>query len=278
MLILNRIYHSDCMELLSKLDDNSVDFFCLDPPYFMGHSTMVLPFSTHDRVDEDWDNQWFSQQEYLEWCEKWVGLMSKKLKGGGAIVVFQSFHNVCEVKVALSKFFDLKNLITWHKPNAIPALRARQAGIYAHSCEYILYFSKGSVSYFDYKYLKQLNGGRQHRDLIVEGFRPHKQSVGHPTQKPLALIEQLVIAHSPEGGLVVDCFSGSGTTAEVCLINNRNFICGDVKQEYVDMAIKRLERLRGNLFYDVGELREDKNDEIGTKESSRKLGRTYLPK
>lgn len=275
---LNKIYHSDCMELLSKLDDNSVDFFCLDPPYFMGNKPFVRLYEDYERVVEDWDNAWQSQQDYLGWCRDWIYLAKQKLKQGGVIIVFQSFHNVCEVKVVLDEFLTFRNFIPWYKPNAMNILAAKQKGVYAYSCEYILYHSKGTVAYFDYAYLKQLNGGHQHRDLIVMGYRPHKQSVGHPTQKPLALIEQLVVAHSPEGGLVVDCFSGSGTTAEVCLTNNRNFICGDAKQEYVDMAIKRLERLRGNLFYDVGELREDKNDEIGTKESSRKLGRTYLPK
>jgi len=68
-----------------------------------------------------------------------------------------------------------------------------------------------------------------------------KESLGvHPTQKPLAIIRRIIETSSKEGDIIVDCFVGSGTTAVACKQLNRNFICGDNKQEYVEIATKRI--------------------------------------
>ena len=70
-----------------------------------------------------------------------------------------------------------------------------------------------------------------------------KESLGvHPTQKPLAIIKRIIATSSKEGDIIVDCFSGTGTTALACKQLNRNFICCDNYQEYVDLAKKRLEQ------------------------------------
>jgi site-specific DNA-methyltransferase (adenine-specific) len=68
-----------------------------------------------------------------------------------------------------------------------------------------------------------------------------KESLGvHPTQKPLAIIKRIIETSSKEGELIVDCFAGTGTTALACKQLNREFICCDNNQEYVEMATKRL--------------------------------------
>ena len=79
-----------------------------------------------------------------------------------------------------------------------------------------------------------------------------KESLGvHPTQKPLAIIKRIIATSSKEGDIIVDCFSGTGTTALACKQLNRNFICCDNNQEYVDLANKRLEqsKLNGGKFF-----------------------------
>ena len=68
-----------------------------------------------------------------------------------------------------------------------------------------------------------------------------KESLGvHPTQKPLAIIKRIIATSSKEGDIIVDCFSGTGTTALACKQLNRNFICCDNNQEYVEISIKRI--------------------------------------
>jgi len=125
----------------------------------------------------------------------------------------------------------------------MPIMMAKAMGVYAYSCEYVLYYSNGKVAYFGYDYLKELNDGKQHRDLFVIHNRPHSESVGHPTQKPLKLWETLVQAHCPPGGLVVDFFAGSGTTGVAAINTGRQFILGEPNQEYCDMILERLSKL-----------------------------------
>ena len=70
----------------------------------------------------------------------------------------------------------------------------------------------------------------------------HDKGRFHPTQKPLALIEKLVLKHSNAGDTVLDCFSGSGTTAVVYLKNDRDFIGCEINTEYYEKSIDRLKR------------------------------------
>lgn len=124
--------------------------------------------------------------------------------------------------------------------NSMPVFMAKKMGAYAYSCEYINYFSKGKVAYFGYDYLKELNNGKQHRDIFIINNRPHSESVGHPTQKPLALWKPLVQAHCPPDGLVVDFFAGSGTTGVVAKETGRNYILGEASEAYCEMIERRL--------------------------------------
>ena len=64
----------------------------------------------------------------------------------------------------------------------------------------------------------------------------------HPTQKPIKLIEELILKHSNEGDLVLDCFSGSGTTAVACMNTGRTFLGCELDKEYYNKSLKRIER------------------------------------
>jgi DNA modification methylase len=68
----------------------------------------------------------------------------------------------------------------------------------------------------------------------------HDKGRFHPTQKPLDLISELIKKHSNEGDLVLDCFSGSGTTAAACIQTNRNFIGCEISEEYYKKSVERL--------------------------------------
>lgn len=81
-------------------------------------------------------------------------------------------------------------------------------------------------------------------------FQPQDKARFHPTQKPTKLIEKQILEYSKEGDLVLDCFSGSGTTAIACHNLNRNFICIEKDPEYAKASIERLEehKRQGRLF------------------------------
>lgn len=237
----NKIYNLDCLDLIRELDDESVDLVLVDPPYFMGDKPFVNEAKQYERVVEDWDNQWATLEGYLFWVNWWLMNMKPKLKSGGSVLITGTFHNIFDIRNELIRTgYDFRNFITWFKPNAMPIMMAKAMGVYAYSCEYILYYSKGKVAYFGYDFLKELNDGKQHRDLFIIHNRPHSESVGHPTQKPLKLWEILVEAHCPKGGLVVDFFAGSGTTGVAAIKTGRNYILGEINPEYVKMTIERI--------------------------------------
>lgn len=240
MLELNRIYQMDCLDLLNELDDSSVDLVLVDPPYYMGKKPFENKAKKYKRVVEDWDNQWVSELDYIDWLDSWVTLATLKLKLGGSILVTGTFHNIFDANIVLNRHFKFNNFITWFKPNAMPIMMAKKMGVYAYSCEYILYYSKGKPAFFDYDYLKELNDGKQHRDIFIVNNRPHSESVGHPTQKPLKLWRTLVQAHCPSGGLVTDFFAGSGVSAAAAIETGRNYILGEASEKYCNMAKLRI--------------------------------------
>lgn len=244
----------DCLDLLNNLDDESVDLFLLDPPYYMGKKPFENKKKQYKRVVEDWDNQWADIEEYITWCEFWLDPCWHKLKDGGSILITGTFHNIPHIWDTLNtmgtyykgdwtkNIWSFRNFITWFKPNAMPIMLAKKMGVYAYSCEYILYYSKDKPAFFDYGYLKELNDGKQHRDIFIINNRPHSESVGHPTQKPLKLWRTLVQAHCPPGGVVVDFFAGSGTTAVVAIETGRNYILGEASEAYCKMIEERIKR------------------------------------
>lgn len=243
MLKINQSYNLDCMDLLRQLDDDSVDCFILDPPYFMGYKPFINRSKKYKRMIHEWDNQWKNIEEYVEWCTKWIDLSVSKLAPGGSLLIFGSFHNAFDLWNPLKSNPELtfKNFVTWFLPNAMPIMMAKIMGVYAYSCQYIWYFTKGSkVRFFDYDHLKGLNEGKQQRDLIIHNNRPHSESVGHPTQKPYMLIEKLLRAHCPPHGLAVDFFGGSGTLGLAAKASNRNYILGEASLEYCEMIEGRL--------------------------------------
>jgi site-specific DNA-methyltransferase (adenine-specific) len=81
-------------------------------------------------------------------------------------------------------------------------------------------------------------------------FAPQDKSRFHPTQKPLKLIEKQIALYSNENDLILDCFSGSGTTAVACHNLNRRFICIEKDKEYFDASVERLKNAQAQLRFD----------------------------
>ena len=241
-LLKNQVYNLDCMELLEQLDDESVDCVLVDPPYRMGYKPFTNSVKKYKRRIEAWDDQWLTIGDYIEWCRQWVKSSITKMRTGAPILIFGSWHNIMHLKVMLDEIEELKfhNFITWFLPNAMPIFMAKKMGVYAHSCQYILYYAKGRVTYFDYEGLKEKNNGKQHRDLLTYNNRSSKEAVGHPTQKPYQLIRDLVVSHCPLDGLIIDFFAGSGTVGVAARDTGRDYILGEISPEYCEMIKERI--------------------------------------
>ena len=149
--------------------------------------------------------------------------------------------------------------ICWYKPNAAPNLACR---MFCASHETLLWArkTKGARHYFNYEAMKATPFPRdalkapnkQMRSVwsIVTPVKAEKVHGKHPTQKPLALLERIVLAACPPGGIVLDPFCGSGTTGVATLRFGAQFIGIDANREYLqDIAIPRLREAAGaNLW------------------------------
>ena len=216
---INKIINDDCLNVLKQLPDKCIDLILTDPPYNASNSKLSYDDKNYKSVNEDWDKD-FVAQDFLDLCYD-------KLKDNGSIIVFCSYHTLAQY-LNYDKL-KLQQIIHWHKSNAFPAITK----VYSPSIEYAVWFVKGSPYTFNKKFANQ--------DIITTCICGGKEREEHPTQKPLELWNKLLQVHSNENDLVLDCFSGSGTTAVACYKLKRRFICVEKDPKYWEMSCKRLE-------------------------------------
>ncbi len=127
------------------------------------------------------------------------------------------------------------NDVIWFKPNATPLLSRNR---FVPSTELIWVASKDKKYFFNYALAKEINGGKQMRNLWTMPARRHITS--HPTEKPESLLERIVLLGSSPGDLVLDPFMGSGTTGVVAKRLGRNFFGIELDKGYFEIAKKRI--------------------------------------
>lgn len=234
----------DCRDVdrgLKSIESGSVALVYADPPYgASNHHTTHWAERAYASIDADWD-----RGDNVPAAASWIPDAVRALRPGGAICVSCSFHNEAEVLAALSDpSLDLsfKNRIVWFRTNAIPLKRAKQAGLFGYSHEYVFYFRKnGGPGVFNYAWLKERAGGVQMRDVWVFPWRSTTDSVkGFRSTKPYELVSRLVGGLTNEGDLVIDPFVGSGTTPLVCAKTDRRFVGWETLQAHRDLAVQRL--------------------------------------
>ena len=148
--------------------------------------------------------------------------------------------------------FKLLNDISWVKPNPPPNLSCRY---FTHATETIIWAAKNRRSRhtFNYKLMRQLAGGRQMKSVWeIPPPEPWEKRFGkHPTQKPVALLERILLASSDEGDLVLDPFAGSGTAVISALRLSRYVIAIDREPHAVDLTVSRLSQKLVSVRFSV---------------------------
>lgn len=234
----------DTFLALEKMAPESVDVIFADPPYFLSNGGVTCHSGCMVSVDKGkWDKQ-PSLAEKHEFNRRWLELCYRVLKPSGTIWISGTLHNIYSIGMALEETnFKILNNITWQKTNPPPNLACK---CFTHSTETILWAKKNiktSRPVFNYAFMKELNGGKQMKDVWSGTLTPRKEKEfgKHPTQKPLYLLERIMQASTQENFVVLDPFVGSGTTAVAALRNNCYFIGIDNSQDYLDIAVKRIE-------------------------------------
>jgi len=242
--LINKVIQGDCLEVMQKIPDNSIDMTFADPP-----------FNLKKRYGEYKDNKEF--KEYIGWCKKWIYEMVRVTKPTGSILV----HNVPKWLTYYASFLneiaDFKHWISWDAPTA-PMGKTLQPAHYG-----ILFYAKDikKLKFYEVRYphkrcrnckilLKDYggkkNGLHPFGPLVsdvwtdIHRIKHNKYREKHPCQLPVHLMERLVLMATDENDIVLDPFVGTGTTVIAAKRLGRRYIGIDIDEKYVDIANNKL--------------------------------------
>ncbi len=230
-----RTITGDAVQEMRKLDASSVDLVVADPPYNLGKNYG----NNHDIKGFD---------EYLTFSRDWLREAQRVLSPSGTLYVFMGFRFISYLYDILDRELQMffNSWIVWHYTQGIGKTKG-----FSPRHDDILMFTKSQTTGFNLdavripqKYYRDRNNMRGANPGDVWEFSHVHYCNGnrqnHPTQKPEGLIERMVLASSDEGDLVLDPFSGSGTTLRVCQQLNRRAIGIEINPDYVTMTRDRL--------------------------------------
>jgi len=254
-----KLYLGDSVEWLKSLPTSSVDLVFADPPYNVKKA--------------DWDH-FESHAQYVSWSQVWIAEASRLLKPTGTMYVCGYSEILASILVSVMPLFKGCRWLVWHYKN-----KANLGGDWGRSHESLIHVRKGTQQTFNMeevripygahtlKYPEHPqaessqyggNGNGKKRDNWwphPAGAKPKDvfdipttcngmgEKTPHPTQKPEELLRKLVLASSNPGDLVVDPFSGSGTTLVVAEQLNRRWCGCDCSKKYNEWAIDRIEHV-----------------------------------
>ncbi|MGI9520389.1 MAG: site-specific DNA-methyltransferase [Hyphomicrobiaceae bacterium] len=256
---INQFLVGDCLEKLADLPDESVDLVFADPPYNLQlERDLLRPNNTIvDGVHNDWDKfQDFAA--YDKFSRVWLEQCRRVLRPNGSIWVIGSYHNIFRIGVALQDLgFWLQNDVIWRKTNPMPNFRGKR---FTNAHETLIWAGRSQSSRvtFNYEALKAANDDVQMRSdwlfPVCTGPERLKDARGrkaHPTQKPEALLHRIIVACTHANDIVLDPFSGTGTTAAVAEKLGRRWIGIERDPSYVEIAQVRLGRVTPSTPDDV---------------------------
>lgn len=246
---LNQVFCEDALAGLARIPDGSVDLILTDPPYNLG---------------KDYGNASDQQtvEEYLRWTEQWIDAALPKLKPNGSLYIFLTWRFSPEIFVMLKQRMTMMNEIIWDR--RVPSMGGSVRS-YSSVHDTVGFFVGRKDYYFDLDAVripydaetkkarsrsifigaKWLEVGYNPKDVwsVSRLHREHPERANHPTQKPLEIIERMVKASCPPGGVVLDLFMGSGTTALAARRCGRQFVGFELNPEYCAIIGERLAAL-----------------------------------
>jgi site-specific DNA-methyltransferase (adenine-specific) len=254
------LLHGDSLEILSGFDFK-FDMVFADPPYFLSNGGLSVQNGEIVSVNKgDWDRS--QGQNYLnDFNRKWLSLVRDKMKDNATIWISGTMHNIFSVGQLLTELgFKILNVITWEKTNPPPNFSCRY---FTYSAEQIIWARKSEKTphYFDYELMKELNVGRQMKDVwTLPAIQPWEKSCGkHPTQKPLSVLTRIILASTKPGAWILDPFAGSSTTGIAANLWGRRFVGIDKEIEFLEMS--RCRRMEFNNL-PICEMYRDKIDKL----------------
>ena len=255
----------EALALIGTVPNNCIDLIYIDPPYFTGRDHQSRQRSSIKNANVEntlsftdrWDG---GHQVYLDWLRPRIIEFKRVLRPKGSLLLHLDWHIVHYAKVLCDGVFGpeaFQNELVWYYQTG-GASKDR----FSRKHDTILFYAAGSGFYFDGKSIaiprtpkamKRARSGRgariavtdTHKNpddvLTVPALNPMaRERTGYPTQKPVELLEKLITALCPPGGLVADFFCGSGTTLVAAQRLGRRYLGCDLNPQAVEIARQRL--------------------------------------
>lgn len=248
------LYFGNSIEILKKMKKDSIDMIFADPPYGLSNNGITCKNGKMVSVNKgDWDKSKGIDEDF-KFHNQWIKACKRVLKPNGTIWISGTYHSIYACGFALQKNgFKILNDISWYKPNASPNLSCKY---FTASHETIIWAIKEPDEKHTFNYQEMKNGNWHEKDIIKnEGKQmrsvwsiatpsPKEKTFGkHPTQKPIKLLERIILSSTNENDIVLDPFTGSSTTGVVANKYNRKFIGIDTEKEFLNLSIKRIENI-----------------------------------
>ncbi len=253
----NILYEGDSIEWLESLDSDSIQLIFADPPYNIKKA--------------EWDN-FESQEKYIDWSMQWIKEASRILTKTGTLYICGFTEILADLKHPSMKYFkDCKWLIWYYKNKANlgkdwgrsheSILHLRKSKQFIMNTDDVrIPYGKHSLKYPFHPQAEtsQYGNGGKRKDIWTPhplGAKPKDvlevpttcngmaEKTPHPTQKPEELLRKLILSSSNEGDIVLDPFSGSGTTLVVAEQLNRKWMGCELSHQYNQWAIERIENV-----------------------------------
>lgn len=245
-----RLYCDDCLKILETIPENMFDMIFADPPYMLSNGGITCQNGKVVSVNKGkWDASQGFEQDF-EFHKKWLSACKRVLKKDGTLWVSGTYHSIYSCGFAIQLLgYHILNDISWFKPNASPNMCCRY---FTASHETLIWARKDKKAKHTFNYELMKNGdfpsdfikkpNTQMRSVWAIGTpkKSEKTFGKHPTQKPLDLLERIILASTNEGDLILDPFMGSGTTGVAALKLGRKFVGIEKEKEFIELAEKRI--------------------------------------
>lgn len=232
-----KILKGNCKVIMKKMikDGKRFNHIITDPPFGLTKnvvmkSGMDANYNLNNMCRQKWDQDFNT----FDWLDYALELLDKN----GSLVLFNDWKKIGNISYYLEeRGMVLKDLIIWKKNNLVPRVRDRR---YHSGLEFIIWFvkKKSKWTFNRRPKIQKFQSSIINSNIIT--FKEKMNGNGHPTQKTIHIMKELIEIHTNKEDTIFDPFAGSGTTGVACIESGRNFVGIEREDKYVKMAKSRI--------------------------------------
>lgn len=243
-----KVINEDVLEGLNQIEESSIDLLFIDPPYNLDKN-----------YANDISDKWENDDEYIEWLYSWLDIAITKLSSTGSLYIMNTTQNMPYVDIYLRKKMHILSRIIWHYDSSSRQARHFYGSLYEPIIFAVKNRNKYTFNYSDILISAKTGAERNLIDYRKNPPTPYNKEkvpgnvwyyprvrykmpeyVKHPSQKPEALLERIVLASSNSGDMILDLFAGTFSLGMVAKKLNRKYIGIELSKDYCEIGERRL--------------------------------------